>query len=321
MIATGARHALPYDPLHIPAPRSLEASVGNSPLVRLRHVTRDLPKSVQVCAKTEWTNPGSSVKDRPALFIIREAESSGALNYGMRILDSSSGNMGIAYATYAAARGYQVTLCMPENASPERIKALGVLGAELILTDSLEGSDGAIKTARELADSHPERYYYADQYNNPANWQAHYHTTGPEIISQTQGRITHFVAGLGTSGTMMGVGRFLKQHNNYVRIVAFQPRAAFHGLEGLKHMQSAIRPGLYDEALPDQHLEIRTEDALEMTCRLAREEGLLVGISSGAAAYAAILVAQGLSEGVVVTVFPDSGYKYLTERFWDGDFS
>lgn len=316
MIQTGTIPTLQYDPLHIPAPSSLEASVGDSPLVRLRHVTRELPKSVEVYAKTEWTNPGSSVKDRPALFIIREAEKSGSLNSGMTLLDATSGNMGIAYATYAAARGYHVTLCIPENASPERTKALEVLGAELIVTDALEGSDGAILKAREIASTHPERYYYADQYNNPANWHAHYHTTGPEIVSQTQGRITHFVAGLGTSGTMMGVGRYLKEYKQDVQLIALQPGAAFHGLEGLKHMQSAIRPGFYDERLPDHHLEIHTEDALTMTRRLAREEGLLVGISSGAAAYAAIEVAQSLRQGVVATVFPDSGYKYLSERFW-----
>ena len=318
MIETGTIPTLKYDPLHIPAPSSLEASVGNSPLVRLRHVTRDLPKSVQVYAKIEWTNPGGSVKGRPALFIIREAEKSGRLNLGVTLLDATSGNMGIAYATYAAARGYQVTLCLPENASPERKKALSVLGAELVVTDALEGSDGAILKARELASTHPERYYYADQYNNPVNWHSHYHTTGPEIITQTQGRITHFVAGLGTSGTMMGVGRYLKEYNKKIQLIAFQPGAAFHGLEGLKHMQSAIRPGFYEEGLPDHHLEVHTEDALEMTRCLAREEGLLVGISSGAAAYAAIQVAQDLKQGVVTTVFPDSGYKYLSEKFWEG---
>jgi cysteine synthase B len=225
--------------------------------------------------------------------------------------------MGIAYATYAAARGYHVTLCMPENASPERIKVLQVLGAELILTDAMEGSDGSILKASELAATDPTRYYYADQYNNPANWQAHYHTTGPEIIRQTQGRITHFVAGLGTSGTMMGVGKYLKEYNSNIQLIALQPGAPFHGLEGLKHMQSTKRPNFYDEALPDQHIKIETEDALEMTRILARDEGLLVGISSGAAAYGAIQVAKTLSKGVVATVFPDSGYKYLTERFWE----
>ena len=306
-----------YHPVHIPAARSLEASVGETPLVRLRHVTRDLPKSVQVYAKTEWTNPGGSVKDRAALFIIREAEKTGQLTPGMTLLDATSGNMGISYATFAAARGYKVTLCLPQNASPERIKTLRVLGAELLMTDEMEGSDGAIIRARETAAAHPNRYYYADQYNNPANWQAHYHTTGPEIINQTQERITHFMCGLGTSGTMMGTGRFLKEHNSDIQIIALQPEAPFHGIEGLKHMQSAIVPGIYEANLPDEHLPIRTEGALEMTRRLAREEGLLGGISSGAAAYAAIEFAQSLSTGMIVTVFPDNGYKYLSDRFWE----
>ncbi len=306
------------DPLHIPAARSLEASVGNSPLVRLRHVTAAISKRVSVYAKTEWTNPGGSVKDRPALYIIREAERTGELTNGKRILDATSGNMGIAYATFAAARGYKVTLCIPENASPERTKLLRALGAELVLTDPMEGSDGAILKARELAAAAPDRYFYADQYNNPANWQAHYATTGPEIYTQTSGSVTHFVAGLGTSGTLMGAGRFLREKNPSVRLIAFQPEGPFHGLEGLKHMQSAIRPGIYDDKMPDQQIPLRTEAAFEMTRCLAREEGLLVGISSGAAAVAALQVASELEEGVVVTIFPDSAYKYLSENFWNG---
>jgi cysteine synthase B len=306
-----------YHPVHIPAARSLEASVGDTPLVRLRHVTRGLPKSLQVYAKTEWTNPGGSVKDRAALFIIREAENAGQLTPGLTLLDATSGNMGISYATFAAARGYKVTLCLPENASPERIKTLRVLGAELVLTDEMDGSDGAIIHARETAAAHPERFFYADQYNNPANWHAHYHTTGPEIVSQTKERVTHFLCGLGTSGTMMGAGRLLKEHDADIQLIAVQPEAPFHGIEGLKHMQSAIVPGFYDDNLPDEHLPIRTEGALEMTRRLAREEGLLAGISSGAAACAAIEFARNLSEGVIVTVFPDSGYKYLSDRFWE----
>lgn len=306
-----------YHPAHIPAARSLEASVGDTPLVRLRHVTRDLPKSVQVYAKTEWTNPGGSVKDRAALFIIREAENAGHLTPGMTLLDATSGNMGISYATFAAARGYKVTLCIPENASPERIKTLRVLGAQMVLTDEMDGSDGAIMRARAMFAANPEKYYYADQYNNPANWQAHYHTTGPEIVTQTPDPVTHFLCGLGTSGTMMGVGRLLKEHDADIQLIAVQPEAPFHGIEGLKHMQSAIVPGFYDENLADEHLPIRTEGGFEMTRRLAREEGLLAGISSGAAAYAAIEFAKNLSKGVIVTVFPDSGYKYLSDRFWE----
>lgn len=310
-----------YHPVHIPAPRSLEASVGDTPLVRLRHITRDLPKSVQIYAKTEWTNPGGSVKDRAALFIIREAENDGKLTPGMHLLDSTSGNMGISYATFAAARGYKVTLCIPENASPERIKTLRVLGADLVLTDEMDGSDGAIRCAREIAAQNPGHYFYADQYNNPANWLAHYHTTGPEIVRQTQDRITHFLCGLGTSGTMIGVGRSLKEHDTGITLIAVQPEAPFHGIEGLKHMKSAIVPGFYDHNLPDEHIPIPTEGALEMTLRLAREEGMLTGISSGAAACAAIEYAKGLSEGVIVTMFPDTGYKYLSNRFWEEGIS
>ncbi|MFQ5409516.1 MAG: PLP-dependent cysteine synthase family protein [Anaerolineales bacterium] len=305
------------DPLHIPAGSSLEASVGNSPLVRLRRVTKNISKGVDVYAKTEWTNPGGSVKDRPALYIIREAEQRGLLTPGRRILDATSGNMGIAYATFAAARGYEVTLCLPENASPERMKLLEALGAELVLTDPLEGSDGAILKARELAATRPDLYFYADQYSNPANWQAHYATTGPEIYAQTDARITHFVAGLGTSGTLMGAGRYLREQKPAIELVGLQPDGPFHGLEGLKHMESALRPGIYDERVPDRQVTVQTEDAFEMTRCLAREEGLLVGISAGAAAVAALQLASELDEGVVVTIFPDAAYKYLSENFWN----
>ncbi|MDP6584323.1 MAG: cysteine synthase family protein [Anaerolineales bacterium] len=309
-----------YHPVHIPATKSLEASVGNTPLVRLRHVTRELPKSVQIYAKTEWTNPGGSVKDRAALFIIRDAEKSGYLTPSMTLLDSTSGNMGISYATFAAARGYQVTLCLPDNVSPERKKTLQALGAELIFTDAMEGSDGAIIRAREILAQDPDKYYYADQYNNPSSWHGHYHTTGPEIINQTQNRVTHFLCGLGTSGTMMGAGSYIKEHDETIKIIAIQPEGPFHGIEGLKHMESSIKPGFYDANLPDIHIPVRTEDALDMTRRLAKEEGLLVGISSGAAAFAAIESAKTLEEGVIVTIFGDNGYKYLSDRFWtDGN--
>lgn len=297
------------------AANTIEASVGNTPLVRLRSLTRHLPDTVSVYAKLEGFNPGGSVKDRPALNIIRTAEAQGLLD-GKTLLDATSGNMGIAYATFAAARGHQVTLCLPENVSPERIKILRALGAELVLTDPMEGSDGAIEAAQELAAAHPDRYYYANQYDNPANWQAHYNGTALEILSQTGGRVTHFVAGLGTSGTLTGTGRRLKAEKPDVRLIAVQPDGPFHGLEGLKHMPSARRPGIYDPTFPDDFMAVDTESAQSMTRCLARQEGIFAGISSGAAADAAIRFAERLDEGVVVTVFPDGGYKYLSDRFW-----
>jgi len=292
-------------------------AVGNTPLLPLRRVTRDLPSGVQVLAKAEWFNPGGSVKDRPARAILGQALAAGHLR-GRRLLDSTSGNMGIAYATLGAALGVPVTLALPANASPERIKILRALGAELILTDPLEGSDGARRVARDLAERHPDRYWYADQYNNPANWQAHYHTTGPEILAQTEGQVTHVVAGLGTSGTLTGIGRFFRQMGSQVQLIAVQPDSPFHGLEGLKHLPTADLPGIYDPTLPDRILEVSTETAYEMTLRLAREEGLFVGISSGAAAAAALQVAAELDSGVVVVIFPDAGYKYLSDSFWEG---
>jgi cysteine synthase B len=292
----------------------LEAAVGNTPLVRLRRVTAGLAPGVRVYAKAEWFNPGGSIKDRPALNILRAALADGAFEGGRRLLDSTSGNMGIAYATFGAALGIPVTLAVPANASPERLAILRALGAELILTDPLEGADGAMQIARQLAGRQPERYFYANQYDNPANWQSHYLTTGPEIVHQTGGRITHLVAGLGTSGTLTGAGRYLREYNPDVRLIAIQPDSPYHGLEGLKHMPTAIRPGIFDPRLPDHTLELPTEAAYEMVRRLAREEGLFVGISSGAAAAAALKVAAELDEGVVVTVFPDAGYKYLSDR-------
>ncbi|MEP7137896.1 MAG: cysteine synthase family protein, partial [Chloroflexota bacterium] len=265
-----------------------------------------------------WFNPGGSVKDRPALNIIQTALMNGDLGNGKRLLDSTSGNMGISYATFGAALGIPVTIAIPANASPERMSILKALGAELILTDPLEGSDGAILKARELAAEHPDLYWYANQYNNDANWQAHYKSTGPEIFCQTKEQVTHFVAGLGTSGTLMGTGKYLREQLPNVKIIAFQPDAPFHGLEGLKHMPSAIKPGIYEESFADEQLEVKTEAAHEMVKRLAREEGLFVGISSGAAAVAALQVASQLDEGVVVTVFPDAGYKYLSDKnLWE----
>jgi cysteine synthase B len=292
----------------------LPALVGNTPLLPLGRITRHLPPGVQVLAKAEWFNPGGSVKDRPALNILRTALAEGRLEGGKRLLDSTSGNMGIAYATFGAAMGIPVTLVLPANASVERIAILRALGAELILSDPAEGSDGAIRTVRQLAAEQPDRYYYANQYDNPANWQAHYFTTGPEIVQQTGGRITHFVAGLGTSGTLMGVGRYLRQYNPDIQIIAGQPDSPFHGLEGLKHMETAIQPGIYDSSLANRVIEMPTEETHEMVRRLAREEGLFVGISSGAAALAALRIAEELEEGVVVTLFPDAGYKYLSDR-------
>jgi cysteine synthase B len=294
--------------------QGLETAVGNTPLLPLRRVTAGLPSSVQVFAKAEWFNPGGSIKDRPALNILRSALEEGLLSPGKRLLDSTSGNMGISYATFGAALGIPVTLTLPGNASSERVSILRALGAELILTDPLEGSDGAICLARKLAAEQPERYYYANQYDSPANWQAHYLTTGPEIVQQTAGQVTHFVAGLGTSGTLTGVGRYLRQYNPAIQLIAVQPDSSFHGLEGLKHMPTAIQPGIFDPAMPDLTLEISTEASYEMVRRLAREEGLFVGISSGAAALAALQVAAGLEEGTVVTVFPDAGYKYLSDK-------
>jgi cysteine synthase B len=269
-----------------------------------------------VFAKAEWYNPSGSIKDRPALNILRAALDQGQLTPGRRLLDSTSGNMGIAYATFGACMGIPVTLAIPANASRERLAVLRALGAELILTDPTEGSDGAMLAARRLAEQYPERYYYANQYDNPANWQAHFQTTGPEIYQQTGGEVTVFVAGLGTSGTLTGAGRYLRRRIRGVQIVAMQPNAPFHGLEGLKHMPTAIRPGIFDPDLPDRTIEVDTESAYTMARRLAREEGLFVGISSAAAAVAALRVASELERGVVVTVFPDSGYKYLSEGFW-----
>jgi len=299
-----------------PTVQNLESLVGNTPLLPLNRVTAGLSPNVKVFAKAEWYNPSGSIKDRPALNILRAALDQGQLTPGRRLLDSTSGNMGIAYATFGACMGIPVTLAIPANASRERLAVLRALGAELILTDPTEGSDGAMLAARRLAEQYPERYYYANQYDNPANWQAHFQTTGPEIYQQTGGEVTVFVAGLGTSGTLTGAGRYLRRRIRGVQIVAMQPNAPFHGLEGLKHMPTAIRPGIFDPDLPDRTIEVDTESAYTMARRLAREEGLFVGISSAAAAVAALRVASELERGVVVTVFPDSGYKYLSEGFW-----
>jgi cysteine synthase B len=292
--------------------------IGRTPLVRLNRFERDTP-GVELYAKAEWQNPGGSVKDRAAARMILEGEASGQLTPQKTILDATSGNTGIAYAMVGAARGYKVKLCVPENASPERKLILRALGADLVLTNPLESTDGAIREARRLHASDPDRYFYPDQYNNDGNWRAHYDTTAAEIIEQTSGRLTHFVAGLGTSGTFVGTGRRLRKFSPAIKLISFQPNSAFHGLEGLKHMETAIVPGIYDPALADEDLRIDTERAYRMVRRLAREEGLLAGISSGAAVAAMLDVARRLDHGVVVTIFPDGAEKYLTESFWTVD--
>jgi cysteine synthase B len=291
--------------------------IGNTPLVRLRSFEAGL-RGVELYAKLEGKNPGGSVKDRPAARMIAEGERSGALRPGKTILDATSGNTGIAYAMIAASQQVPVRLCIPDNVTPERKRILRAFGAELVLTNPLEGSDGAIRMARQIYAEDPDRYFYPDQYNNDANWQAHFHTTGPEILEQTGGRLTHFVCGLGTSGTFMGVGRRLRQSNAaIIRLVSMQPAEALHGLEGLKLMESAIVPGIYDPLLADGDVRVGTEEAQEMTRRLARQEGLLVGVSSGANLAAALAVSKDLTDAVVVTIFCDGGEKYLSERFWD----
>ncbi len=293
--------------------------IGRTPLVRLRRLERDLSGRVELYAKAEFKNPGGSVKDRAAAWMIAEGERSGALRAGRTILDATSGNTGIAYAMIGAASGYHVTLCLPDNASVERKRMLRVYGAELVFTDPLEGTDGAIREARRLYAADPGRYFYPDQYSNDANWRAHFETTGPEILEQTAGRITHFVAGLGTTGTFVGTGRRLRLFNPHVRLIAVQPDSPLHGIEGLKHLPTALVPGIYDPTLADAERVVSTEQAFDMARRLAREEGLLVGVSSGAAHAAAMDVARGLDEGVVVTVFPDGADRYLSEPFWNAN--
>lgn len=308
------RVAVVQNSLH--GPTDVLSLIGNTPLVRLQRVVGLYPE-VEFYAKAEWANPGGSVKDRPAMNIIREAERAGLMSKDKVLIDSTSGNTGIAYAMIAAARGYRVKLCMPSNVSEERKRILQAYGAEIVYTNPMEGSDGAIRRVRQMAAERPELYFYANQYDNPANWQAHFQATAPEIWEQTEGRVTHFVAGLGTSGTFVGTARRLKELNPRIRCVSFQPDSAFHGLEGMKHMATAIVPGIYDAKVADENLEISTEDAYRMTVRLAREEGLLVGISAGAAVVASLKVAEQARRAVVVTIFPDSGDKYLSERFWD----
>lgn len=294
----------------------LLSRIGNTPLLRLTRITRHLPRSVEVYAKAEWFNPGGSVKDRAALNMILEGERSGQLVPGKVILDATSGNTGIAYAMIGAARGYRVRLCIASNVSAERKNILRAYGAGLVYTDPSESSDGAIRKARALYAEAPECYFYPDQYSNDANWRAHYLTTGPEIWRQTEGRITHFVAGLGTSGTFVGTARRLKSYDPAIRATSFQPDSGFHGLEGLKHMETALVPGIYDPSIADSELAVETEEGYAMARRLAREEGMLVGVSAGAAAACALRVAAEIDSGVVVTLFPDSGSNYLSLPFW-----
>jgi len=291
--------------------------IGNTPLLRFQRITLN-SKSVEVLAKAEWVNPGGSVKDRAAASIVADARRTGKLGPGKTLLDSTSGNTGIAYAMLGAAEGFPVTLCIPTNVSPERSRIVRSYGAEIIYTDPGEGSDGAIRKAREIAAAEPQRYFYADQYSNPANWRAHYYGTAEEIWRQTEGRLTHFVAMLGTSGTFVGTSRRLRELNRHVRCISLQPDSPFHGIEGAKHMPTSIVPQIYDETIADENLFIATEDAYAMTKRLAREEGVLVGISAAAAMVGSLRVMNDADRNsVIVTILPDSADRYWSERVWN----
>jgi cysteine synthase B len=300
--------------LHTRAPAGLR--IGNTPLVRLEAFE---PKpGVEIHAKLELHNAGGSVKDRAALAMVEDGERRGALGAGQVLLDATSGNTGISYALLGAARGFLVKLCVPANVTRERRQMLQSYGADLVLTDPMEGSDGAILEARRIYAENPDRYFYPDQYSNDANWRAHFDTTGVEILEQTDGHVTHFVAGLGTSGTFVGTGRRLRASGRHVELVSVQPDSPLHGLEGLKHMDSAIVPRIYDPALADRNMTVTTEDSYAITRRLARDAGLFVGPSSGAALAASVEVARAIDRGVVVTIFPDGGGRYLSESFWQG---
>jgi len=301
------------------AGETLLERIGNTPLLRFDTLTRDLP-TVQLLGKAEWYNPGGSVKDRTAASIVTEASRSGKLAAGKILLDSTSGNTGIAYAMLGAALRFPVTLCVPENVSVERKRILQAYGANIIFTDPGEGSDGATRIAHELAEKHSDLYFYADQYSNDANWRAHYQTTATEIWQQTEGRVTHFVSIMGTTGTFVGTTRRLKELNPQIRCVSLQPDSPFHSIEGTKHLGSTLVPRIYDASLADENLGVRTEDAHAMARRLAREEGLLVGVSAAAAIVGSLKVAEDLKKqqpAVIVTILPDSGDKYLSERFWN----
>ena len=293
--------------------------IGDTPLLRLDAIGAALPDAVTLCAKAEHLNPGGSVKDRPALRMVQDGLASGAFAEGKTLIDATSGNTGIAYAMIGAALDRPIALALPANASDARKRTLRAYGAELILTDAMAGTDGAQRRVKALVANHPERYFYPDQYNNDGNWRAHYDGTGPEIWNQTSGRVTHFVAGLGTSGTFTGVTRRLKEYDDGIQCVAFQPDAPLHGMEGLKHMNTALVPGIYDERLPDAQMRCSTEAAFAMTRRLAREEGLLVGPSAGANVATALRVAQSLEKGTVVTILCDTGTRYLRDDFWTAE--
>jgi S-sulfo-L-cysteine synthase (O-acetyl-L-serine-dependent) len=299
--------------------KSVLECIGNTPLLRLERVGKDFP-NVEFVAKAEWFNPGGSVKDRPALNMIQAGLKSGALTPGKTIIDATSGNTGIAYAMIGAAMGYPVKLALPDSASHERKRILAAFRAELVMTPGDEATDGAIRKVHEIVAADPQKYFYPDQYSNPANWEAHYHGTANEIWNQTEGRITHFVAGLGTSGTFVGTTRRLRELNPKIRCVSLQPDAPFHGLEGWKHMETALVPSIYDAKLADEDLEVSTEDSYKLVKRLAREEGLLVSPSAAAALAGCFKVAKSIprdQHAVIVTVFADSASKYLSERFWD----
>ena len=299
--------------------KSLLECIGNTPLLRLERIGKDFP-NVEFCAKAEWFNPGGSVKDRPALSMIQAGLKSGALTSGKTIIDATSGNTGIAYAMIGAALGYPVKLCLPDSASHERKRILAAFGAELVMTPGDEATDGAIRKVHEIVAADPQKYFYPDQYSNPANWQAHYHGTANEIWHQTEGRITHFIAGLGTSGTFVGTTRRLRELNPKIRCISLQPDGPFHGLEGWKHMETALVPSIYDATLADENLAVSTEESYRVVKRLAREEGLLVSPSAAAALSGCFHVAKSIprdQHAVIVTVFADSASKYLSERFWD----
>lgn len=301
---------------------SILERIGNTPLVRFDSLTPDLP-GIQILGKAEWANPGGSVKDRAASAIVADAQARGLLSEARGLLDATSGNTGIAYAMLGAALGFRVTLCMPSNVSPERKRYLHAYGATVVWTNPADGSDGAIRKARELIAAHPEKYFYADQYGNPENWRAHYRTTGNEIWRQTEGQLTHFVAGLGTSGTFMGTTRRLRELNPAIRCISMQPDSPFNGLEGLKHMATAIVPPIYDPALADENIPMATERAYAMAKYLARNEGILVGVSAAANLATAVQVGQREAaagrEAIIVTILCDSADKYMSERFWQDE--
>lgn len=295
-------------------PLSLLSSVGNTPLIQIHKMARHV-RGVQVFAKAEWLNPGGSVKDRAGLRIIEDGEKSGQLTHSRIILDSTSGNTGIAYAMIGAMKGYRVELTVPANISEERKKTLLAYGANLIYTDPLLGSDGALLETKRIYEENPDRYFKGEQYNNPSNWRAHYETTGVEVLYQSRWRVTHFVAGVGTGGTLMGTGTRLKEYNPNIEVFGVQPDSGFHGIEGLKHIETAIRPGIYEETVLDGTFFVKTEEAYAMATRLAKEEGLLVGPSSGAALCAALKLAESIERGVVVTIFPDGGHRYFSAPY------